>query len=115
MADASETESTDTPIHVESEAHLDELVADTSVLLVDFYADWCGPCRLLEPAIETVAADTSAGVAKIDVDEAPALAREFGVRGVPTLLLLADGDPVERRVGLEDETTLRTLIDEHRR
>jgi len=81
--------------------------------LVDFYADWCGPCQMLEPVVESIAADTDATVAKVDVDANRGLAAEYGVRGVPTLLLFADGEPVERLVGMQDESRLRSAIEEH--
>jgi thioredoxin 1 len=101
------------PVHVESEAHLDELVADRDVVLVDFYADWCGPCQMLEPVVESVAAETPATVAKVDVDAHQGLAREYGVQGVPTLFLFADGEPAERLVGMQDESRLRSLVDQY--
>ncbi|MEF8852675.1 MAG: thioredoxin [Haloarculaceae archaeon] len=101
------------PVHVESDAHLNELVADHDVVLVDFYADWCGPCKMLEPVVESIAADTAASVAKVDVDALQGLAREYGVQGVPTLFLFVDGEPVERLVGMQDESRLRSLVGEH--
>lgn len=103
----------DEPVRVDGEAHLDALVADHRVVLVDFQADWCGPCRMLEPIVERIAADTDAVVASVDVDEDGGLARTYGVRGVPTLLLFVEGDPVERLVGAQDEGTLRGLVDEY--
>jgi len=101
------------PVHVESEAHLNELVADHDVVLVDFYADWCGPCQMLEPVVESIAAETAATVAKVDVDAHQGLAREYGVQGVPTLFLFADGEPAERLVGMQDENRLRSLVEQH--
>jgi len=101
------------PIHVESGAHLDELVADRDVVLVDFYADWCGPCQMLEPVVESIATGTPATVAKVDVDAHQALAREYGVRGVPALFLFADGEPAERLVGMQDEGRLRSLVEQY--
>jgi thioredoxin 1 len=101
------------PVHVESEAHLNELVADHDVVLVDFYADWCGPCQMLEPVVESIAAETAATVAKVDVDALQGLAREYGVQGVPTLFLFADGEPAERLVGMQDENRLRSLVEQH--
>ena len=82
-------------------------------MLADFYADWCGPCQMLEPVVESVAADTDATVATVDVDANQGLAAEHGVRGVPTLLLFADGEPVERLVGMQEEARLRSVIEEH--
>jgi len=81
--------------------------------LVDFYADWCGPCQMLEPVVESIAADTDATVAKVDVDANQGLAAEYGVRGVPTLVLFADGEPAERLVGMQDEARLRSAIEEY--
>ena len=82
-------------------------------MLVDFYADWCGPCEAMEPTVEAIAAETEAVVAKVDIDAHWGPAASANVRGVPTLVLHADGEPVERRVGLQDETRSRSLIGEH--
>lgn len=103
----------DKPMAVDSQAEFDELVASHDVVLADFYADWCGPCRMIEPVVETLAADTPALVAKVDVDANQQLARTYGVRGVPTLVLFADGTQVEKVVGVESEAKLRSLIETH--
>jgi thioredoxin 1 len=101
------------PVHVDGEDHLNDLVGDHDVVLVDFYADWCGPCQMLEPVVESIASDTAAVVAKVDVDEHQALAGEYGVRGVPTLFLFAGGEAVEQLVGMQDESTLLELVEQH--
>ncbi|MFB6084162.1 MAG: thioredoxin [Halorientalis sp.] len=102
----------DEPIHVEDEDHFADLTGD-GVVLVDFYADWCGPCKMLEPTVETIAAETDATVAKVDVDQHQSLAQQFNVQGVPTLLLFADGEAVEQVVGVQDEGTLVGLIEQY--
>jgi len=101
------------PVHVESRDHLAEVVSSNDVVLVDFYADWCGPCQMLEPAVESIAADTPAAVAKVDVDRHQDIAGEFGVQGIPMLALFADGDQVEELVGLQDEDTLGSLVEQY--
>lgn len=107
------TVSPDKPIHIDGKTELDDLVADSDVVLTDFYADWCGPCQMLEPVVEALAADTDAAVAKIDVDANQQLASAYGVRGVPTLVLFADGEQVEEVVGVQSEEQLRSLIESH--
>jgi thioredoxin 1 len=99
------------PIHIESREQFSDVIEQYPVVLVDLYADWCGPCKMLEPTIETLAADSDAAVAKVDVDAHQDIAREYNVQGVPTLLLFAEGDLSERVVGVKDEETLRSLID----
>jgi thioredoxin 1 len=101
------------PIHVGGDIELSDTVAEYDLVLADFYADWCGPCQMLEPIVETIAADTGATVAKVDIDANQQLAAEYGVRGVPTLILFADGQPAERLVGMQDETQLRSVIETH--
>jgi thioredoxin 1 len=103
----------DEPIHVESVEHFSELTTDHDVVLVDFYADWCGPCNMLEPTVESIAAGTDAAVAKVDIDRHQGLATQYGVRSVPTLLLFADGEQVEQVVGVQDEATLTNLVERY--
>ncbi|MFB6139218.1 MAG: thioredoxin [Halosimplex sp.] len=102
----------DEPVHVESADHFADVVSE-GVVLADFYADWCGPCKMLEPIVEDIAATTGATVAKVDVDAHQGIAREYGVQGVPTLFLFVDGEATERRVGVQDEGALRDLIESH--
>jgi thioredoxin 1 len=100
-------------VHVEGADHLDELTASDDVVLADFYADWCGPCKTLEPILEDLAAETDITVAKVDVDEHQSLAASHRVQGVPTMVLFADGDLVERLVGVRDRDTLERLVTQH--
>jgi len=104
---------TNEPLYVEGQSQLDEIVAENDVVLTDFYADWCGPCQMLEPIVETLAAETDATVAKVDVDANQQLAAAYGVQGVPTLVLFADGKQVEEVVGLQGEDQLRTLVESY--
>ena len=101
------------PIHVESGSHLDEIRGTYDVVLVDFHADWCGPCQMLEPVVDDVAAETSAAVAKVDIDELQSIAQQQNIRGVPTLLLYADGELVDRMVGVQEKSALVDLVETH--
>ncbi|SDK92916.1 thioredoxin [Natronorubrum texcoconense] len=101
------------PIVIEGQAHLNDVVSTHDVVLVDCYADWCGPCQMLEPTIESLATETDAAVAKVDVDAHQRLAQQLGARGVPTLVLYADGQPVERTVGAQSKGQLEELIERH--
>ena len=81
--------------------------------LVDFYATWCGPCQMLSPIIETVAARFSGRlrVAKLDVDRSPHVAAAFGVSSMPTMILCKDGYELARRVGFLPEPQLAAWIE----
>lgn len=103
----------DTPIPIESDDHLDEVVRTYNLVLVDCHADWCGPCRMLEPTIEALAAETDAAVVTVDVDQHQHLAQQLGARGVPTLVLYANGEPVEREVGAKPRDALVRMIEKH--
>ena len=80
--------------------NFDEKTAQGTVL-VDFWASWCGPCMMLAPLLEEIAAEKAGSltVGKVNVDEQPALARRFGVSSIPTLVLMKDGRPVSQTVG----------------
>jgi len=85
------------------------------LVLVDFYADWCMPCRMLAPTLEKIADDYAGKitVGKLNVDANSSTASSFSVTGIPTLILFKDGSQVERLVGLQTADVLKTLIEKH--
>lgn len=101
------------PIPIDGSDHFESVVETHEVVLVDCYADWCGPCQMLEPTIDALAAETDAAVAKLDVDAHPDVAGQLGAMSIPTLVLYAGGEPVERLVGMQDRATLQGLIERH--
>lgn len=84
-------------------------------VLVDFYADWCGPCKFVGPIVEEVAGEYAdqIDVRKIDVDENPELASRYGVRSIPTLVLFKDGEVQETVIGAVPKSQLVEVIDRH--
>lgn len=85
------------------------------VALVDFYADWCGPCRMLSPIIESLAEKhhKSMNFVKVDTENCQKVAQEHSISSLPTLLLFKDGALINRSVGLRDEESLESLLKKH--
>ncbi|SFR42818.1 thioredoxin [Halogeometricum limi] len=100
------------PVHVESADQLERFVAENDVVLVDFHADWCGPCKMLEPTVEEIAAETDALVLKVDIDELQELARDEGIRSVPTLQFYEKGEQAKRVIGVQDKSDLVAIVEE---
>ncbi len=102
-------------IEATEENFAEAVLRSAEPVLVDFWAEWCGPCRRLAPVIENVAEEAAgkARVVKVNVDAAPALAWRYGIQGIPTLILFKDGAEKERIVGSAAQDAIAALIDRH--
>ena len=94
-------------IHLEKEADFKELIK-TDKILVDFFATWCGPCKMLAPVLEKANSDIK--VIKVDTDEFEDLSREYGVMSIPTLVLLENGKEIKRNIGFIDKANLENFL-----
>ncbi len=95
-------------------ASFSELINGKTPVLVDFYADWCQPCHILSPIVQQIAKSYQGRlrVIKIDVDRNPAIASQYAIRGIPTLILFNNGKPVWRQAGVVPENIIRQAIDQ---
>ena len=88
-----------------------EVLSSDKPVLVDFWAEWCMPCRMLSPVVDEVANEnTSVSVGKINVDEQPELAARFGVMSIPTLIVFKNGETVQRSVGVIPKAQVEALV-----
>ncbi len=98
-----------------TEETFDEEVSSSELpVVVDFWAEWCGPCRMVAPVLEQIASENAGSlrVAKVDVDDAPGIARRFQIMSIPTLMVFQDGVPKKRLVGAKGKSQLLTELAE---
>jgi thioredoxin 1 len=92
-----------------------DVLKSSTPVLVDFWAEWCGPCRAMEPSITALATDYvgKVRVGKLNVDDNPTVTMKYMVRGIPTVILFKGGQVVDQLVGLADKGTLKSMVDKH--
>lgn len=100
--------------HIENEQILSEVINSEKLVIVDFFAEWCGPCQMLAPILKNLEQKytDSIEVYKVDVDESQAVAMRYGITAMPTLLFFKDNQEIERQVGYLDEEKLEKIIKE---
>ena len=96
--------------HINVEDFNDLVIEGKQTILVDFYASWCGPCKMLAPILEDVSKECDIQICKIDVDESFDLAKSYGVMSVPTLVLFKDGVEAKRAIGLKNKDFILDFI-----
>ena len=96
-------------------ADFDGKVGEAPLAMVDFWADWCGPCKMLTPTVEALAEQYGGRVltGKVNVDEEPELARRFGVMSIPTVVFLKNGREVDRKVGVMPPAAFAAVLDQY--
>lgn len=99
-------------VHISSENFKEEVLSEQRTVVLDFFAKWCMPCRMISPIIEEISneMDDTVKVCKIDVDEAPDLARQYEVLSIPTLLVVKDGEEVRRSIGFMPKQEIADMI-----
>ena len=86
--------------------NFDQTVTDNEFVLIDFWAEWCGPCRMVAPVLDQIEAEHGLTIGKLNTDENPELMARYGVMGLPTMLLFENGEPVKQIVGAKPKRML---------
>jgi thioredoxin 1 len=105
------TDTQNAVVHADETTFRQEVLDSKVPVLVDFYADWCGPCRALGPVLDELAQETpNAKIVKVNVDDSPQLAGQYGVSSIPNLLVFKNGRVVDQQVGLASKQQLKSLL-----
>jgi len=102
------------PIEI-TDSNFEEILNSEKPVMVDFWAEWCGPCKMVGPLVEEMAGeyDGKAVIAKVDVDNNPNVSAKYGIRSIPTMLFFKDGEIVDRQIGAVPKNVLTTKLDAH--
>lgn len=105
----------DATVAVTDQSFDDVVVNAAKPVLVDFWAEWCGPCKAVGPVLESLAGEfgEQITIAKMDVDSNPQMPSKFGIRSIPTMIMFKDGEAVETMIGAQPKAAIQTMIEKH--
>ncbi|WP_010233449.1 thioredoxin [Clostridium arbusti] len=100
---------------INSREFKDEVLNSNDVVLIDFFAEWCGPCKMLTPIVEELSKEMAgkAKVFKVDVDKSGNIAQKYGIMGVPTVIIFKNGTAVDKMVGFQPKEVLKSKLEQH--
>ena len=103
------------PVAVTDDTFESEVAQSSTPVLVDFWAEWCGPCKMVAPVLDQIAGEQEGKlkIVKLNVDENPSMMQKFGIRGIPTMILFKDGQPVETLVGFMPKPQILNKLQPH--
>ena len=113
MLPSTKTRSKNKVQHVDTSNFEEQVLKSDVRVLVDFYADWCGPCRMVAPVLEEIAGEVpGAKIVKVNVDESPELAMKYGISSIPSLKVFEDGQVVAEQLGMASKARLKALLED---
>ena len=95
--------------YIKNEKEFDEVIKKNKVV-IDFYAEWCGPCKMLSPILDKVSKELNLDIYKVNVDEVEDVARQYGIMSIPTVMIFEKGKMTKKNVGFMDEAELREFV-----
>lgn len=100
-------------IHLDVDSFKSEVLEGTGIVLVDFWASWCGPCKMLGPILDELSQEVSVKIAKVNVDDYPNIAADYGIRSIPTMIIFKDGEKVDQLIGLMQKGAIKEKLEQY--
>lgn len=100
-------------IHLDVDSFKNEVLEGEGLVVVDFWASWCGPCKMLGPILDELSDEVTAKITKVNVDDYPNIAADYGIRSIPTMIIFKDGEKVEQLIGLMQKGAIKEKLENY--
>lgn len=100
-------------IHLDVDSFKSEVLEGKGLVLVDFWASWCGPCKMLGPILDELSDEVTTKITKVNVDDYPNIAADYGIRSIPTMIIFKDGEKVEQLIGLMQKGAIKEKLENY--
>jgi len=100
-------------VHLDVDSFKSEVLEGTGVVLVDFWASWCGPCKMLGPILDELSEEVTVKIAKVNVDDYPNIAADYGIRSIPTMIVFKDGEKTDQLIGLMQKGAIKEKLEQY--